>query len=85
MTVVHWLGPIRFDGSVDTEYPRCGDAPVDTFIIRVEQPQVGGKMGFEMRTVPLTTRLNALRRQMRDLEAMEQAVMAAPDRQMPEF
>ncbi|WP_267414218.1 hypothetical protein [Sphingomonas sp. GC_Shp_4] len=42
-------------------------------------------MGFEMRTVPLTTRLNALRRQMRDLEAMEQAVMAAPDRQMPEF
>jgi transposase len=34
----------------------------------------------ELRTVRLTTRLDALRRQMRELEAMEEAVMAAPDR-----
>jgi transposase len=36
----------------------------------------------ELRTARLTTRLDALRRQMRDLEAMEQAVVAAPDRQI---
>ena len=40
-----------------------------------------GEVG-ELRTVRLTTRLEALRRQMRDLEAMEQAVAAAPDRQI---
>ena len=36
----------------------------------------------ELRTVRLTTRLDALRRQMRELEAMEQAVAASPDRQI---
>ena len=36
----------------------------------------------ELRTVRLTTRLGELRRQMRELEAMEQAVMASPDRQI---
>jgi transposase len=35
-----------------------------------------------LRTVRLTTRLDALRRQMRELEAMEEAVMASPDRQI---
>ena len=30
----------------------------------------------------LTPRLDALRRQMRELEAMEEAVMASPDRQI---
>lgn len=36
----------------------------------------------ELRTVRLTTRLDALRQQMRELEAMEQAVAASPDRQI---
>ena len=36
----------------------------------------------ELRTARLTTRLDALRLQMRDLEAMEQAVAATPDRQI---
>jgi transposase len=36
----------------------------------------------ELRTTRLTTRLTELRRQMRELEAMEQAVMASPDRQI---
>jgi len=36
----------------------------------------------ELRRVRLTTRLDALRRQMRELEAMEEAVMASPDRQI---
>jgi len=36
----------------------------------------------ELRTVRLTTRLDALRRQMRDLEATEQVVAATPDRQI---
>jgi transposase len=36
----------------------------------------------ELRTARLTTRLGELRRQMRELEAMEQAVMASPDRQI---
>ena len=35
-----------------------------------------------LRTARLTTRLDALRRQMRELEAMEEAVMASPDRQI---
>ena len=36
----------------------------------------------ELRTARLTTRLGELRRQMRELEAMEEAVMASPDRQI---
>ena len=36
----------------------------------------------EVRTARLTTRLEELRRQMRELEAMEQAVAASPDRQI---
>jgi len=36
----------------------------------------------ELRTARLTTRLGELRRQMRELEAMEQAVAATPDRQI---
>lgn len=36
----------------------------------------------EPRTARLTTRLDELRRQMRELEAMEQAVAASPDRQI---
>jgi transposase len=36
----------------------------------------------EMRTARLTERLERLRRQMRELRAMEQAVQAAPDRQV---
>ena len=36
----------------------------------------------ELRNARLTTRLDTLRRQMRDLEVMEQAVAAAPDRQI---
>jgi len=36
----------------------------------------------ELRTARLTTRLDELRRQMRELEAMEQAVAASPDRQI---
>ena len=36
----------------------------------------------EMRTARLTTRLGELRRQMRELEAMEEAVAATPDRQI---
>jgi transposase len=36
----------------------------------------------ELRTARLTTRLGELRRQMRELEAMEEAVMASPDRQV---
>jgi transposase len=36
----------------------------------------------ELRTARLTTRLDALRRQMRELEAMEQAVAATPDGQI---
>ena len=36
----------------------------------------------ELRTVRLTTRLGELRRQMRELEAMEAAVMASPDGQI---
>ena len=36
----------------------------------------------ELRTTRLTTRLGELRRQMRELEAMEEAVMASPDRQI---
>jgi transposase len=35
-----------------------------------------------LRTARLTTRLDALRRQMRELEAMEEAVMTLPDRQL---
>jgi hypothetical protein len=36
----------------------------------------------ELRTTRLTERLGELRRQMRELEAMEQAVAASPDRQI---
>ncbi len=36
----------------------------------------------ELRTARTTTRLDALRRQMRDLEAMEQAIGAAAARQI---
>jgi transposase len=36
----------------------------------------------ELRTARLTTRLDELRRQMRELEVMEQAVAASPDRQI---
>lgn len=36
----------------------------------------------ELRTTRLTTRLGGLRRQMRELEEMEEAVMASPDRQI---
>ena len=38
--------------------------------------------GVELRTVRLTTRLDTPRRQMRDLEAMEEAVTASADRQI---
>jgi transposase len=58
------------------------DASIQRYLGMLDTADQQEGQATELRTARLTTRLDALRRQMRDLEAMEQAVAAAPDRQI---
>lgn len=58
------------------------DASIQRYLGMLDTADWHEGQATELRTARLTTRLDALRRQMRDLEAMEQAVAAAPDRQI---
>jgi transposase len=58
------------------------DASIQRYLGQLDTADLQEGEASELRTARLTTRLGELRRQMRELEAMEKAVMAAPDRQI---
>ncbi len=58
------------------------DASIQRYLDMLDTADRQEGEAAELRTARLTTRLDALRRQMRELEAMEQAVAATPDRQI---
>jgi transposase len=58
------------------------DASITRYLSMLDTADRQDGEAGELRTVRLTTRLDELRRQMRELEAMEQAVAASPDRQI---
>ncbi|WP_034159786.1 IS1182 family transposase [Sphingomonas sp. ERG5] len=58
------------------------DASIERYLAMLDTADRQESEVAEVRTTRLTERLEALRRQMRDLKAMEQAVEAAPDRQI---
>ncbi len=58
------------------------DASIERYLQMLDTADRQEEGVAEFRTARLTERLDALRRQMRDLKAMEEAVEAAPDRQI---
>ncbi len=58
------------------------DASIERYLGMLDTADRQEGEAAELRTTRLTERLGELRRQMRELEAMEQAVMASPDRQI---
>jgi hypothetical protein len=58
------------------------DASIVRYLLQLDTADRQEGEASELRAARLTTRLGELRRQMRELEAMEKAVMAAPDRQI---
>jgi transposase len=58
------------------------DASIERYLQMLDTADRQGEDVAEFRTARLNERLDALRRQMRDLKAMEEAVEAAPDRQI---
>ncbi|MET3826598.1 transposase [Sphingomonas sp. PvP055] len=58
------------------------DASIQRYLGMLDTADRQDGEAAEPRTTRLTTRLGELRRQMRELEAMEQAVAASPDRQI---
>ena len=58
------------------------DASIQRYLGMLDTADRQDGEAAELRTTRLTTRLGELRRQMRELEAMEQAVAASPDRQI---
>lgn len=58
------------------------DASIERYLGMLDTADRQEGEAAELRGVRLTTRLDELRRQMRELEAMEQAVMASPDGQI---
>ena len=58
------------------------DASIERYLGMLDTADRQEGEAGELRNVRLTTRLGELRRQMRELEAMEQAVAASPDRQI---
>ena len=58
------------------------DASIERYLGMLDTADRQESEAAELRTARLTTRLGELRRQMRELEAMEQAVAATPDRQI---
>lgn len=58
------------------------DASIERYLGMLDTADRQEGEAAELRTTRLTERLDALRRQMRELEAMEQAVAASPDRQI---
>ncbi len=58
------------------------DASIERYLGMLDTADRQEGEAAELRNVRLTTRLGELRRQMRELEAMEQVVAASPDRQI---
>jgi transposase len=58
------------------------DASIERYLGMLDTADRQEGEAAELRTARLTMRLDELRRQMRELEAMEQAVAASPDRQI---
>jgi transposase len=58
------------------------DASIVRYLGMLDTADRQESQAAELRTARLTTRLDELRRQMRELEAMEAAVAASPDRQI---
>ncbi len=58
------------------------DASIERYLGMLDTADRQEGEAAELRTARLTTRLGELRRQMRELEAMEEAVAATPDRQI---
>ena len=58
------------------------DASIERYLGMLDTADRQDCEAAELRGIRLTGRLEELRRQMRELEAMEQAVMASPDRQI---
>ena len=58
------------------------DASIERYLGMLDTADRQDCEAAELRGIRLTERLEELRRQMRELEAMEQAVMASPDRQI---
>ena len=58
------------------------DASIERYLSMLDTADRQEGEAAALRTTRLTTRLDALRRQMRELEAMEEAVLASPDRQI---
>jgi hypothetical protein len=58
------------------------DASIERYLGMLDTADRQEGEAAELRTTRLTTRLGELRRQMRELEALEAAVMASPDRQI---
>jgi transposase len=58
------------------------DASIQRYLGMLDTADRQDGEAAELRTTRLTTRLDELRRQMRELEAMEQMVAASPDRQI---
>ena len=58
------------------------DASIERYLGMLDTADRQEREAAELRTARLTERLGELRRQMRELEAMEQAVEATPDRQI---
>ena len=58
------------------------DASIERYLGMLDTADRQEGEAADLRTARLTTRLDELRRQMRELEAMEQAVAASPDRQI---
>jgi transposase len=58
------------------------DASIERYLGMLDTADRQEGEASELRTARLTTRLSELRRQMRELEAMEEAVMASPERQI---
>lgn len=58
------------------------DASIQRYLGMLDTADRQDGEAVELRTTRLTTRLDELRRQMRELEAMEQMVAASPDRQI---
>jgi DNA-binding transcriptional MerR regulator len=58
------------------------DASIQRYLGMLDTADRQDSEAAELRTTRLTERLGELRRQMRELEAMEQAVAASPDRQI---
>ena len=58
------------------------DASIQRYLGMLDTADRQESEAAELRTARLTTRLGELRRQMRELEAMEEAVMASPDGQI---